>query len=233
MEVIRSFIEYISDLNSVSIVVRLFMATVCGGIIGLERGRKGQAAGGRTHMLVCIGSALVMMTNIYVVENYSPDSDPTRIAAQVVSGIGFLGAGSILVTSKNQIRGLTTAAGLWASGCMGLTIGIGFYELAIIGCMFIFAIVALLNKFDIKGYGKSKLMEVYVEFEEPRDLKNIINYASEKDMNVKHIQIVKNKGIDHVHIAALFTIKSIVAFDHVEVITDISELKGICSIEEL
>ena len=130
----------LDDLNIVSITLRLLMAVICGGLIGIERGRNGQAAGCRTHMLVCLASALVMMTNVFVIEHYSPNADPTRIGAQVVSGIGFLGAGTIIVTSKNQIRGLTTAAGLWASACMGLAIGIGFYKLAIIGNIFIFLI---------------------------------------------------------------------------------------------
>ena len=127
------------EINILSIIVRLTMAAICGGFIGYDRGRKRRPAGLRTHILVCIGSALVMITNQYIIDIMGYSSDPTRLGAQVISGIGFLGAGTILITGKQQVKGLTTAAGLWASACMGLAIGIGFYEGALIGCIFIFS----------------------------------------------------------------------------------------------
>ncbi|NLK93658.1 MAG: MgtC/SapB family protein [Clostridiales bacterium] len=233
MEGLFEFEKYISELNGVSITIRLFLAVLCGGLIGLERGRKGQAAGCRTHMLVCIGSALVMMTNIYVVDVYSPSSDPTRIGAQVVSGIGFLGAGSILVTSKNQIRGLTTAAGLWASACMGLAIGVGFYELAIIGNIFIFAVIAVVNKFDRKVYGKSRMVEIYVEFEDSHVLKRIIEFCRDNSIQIVNIQVVKNKAIEKIRTGAILTLKCKEKREHSELIAELSEVKDLQFIEEL
>ena len=230
---LQDFINYISELNAVSIVIRLLLSVICGGIIGVERGRKGQAAGCRTHMLVCIASALVMMTNIFVVNEYSPASDPTRIGAQVVSGIGFLGAGTIIVTSKNQIRGLTTAAGLWASACMGLAIGVGFYELAIIGNIFIFLVIAILNKFDRKVYGKSKIMEAYVELDNSHILSKLIAYARNNNYEIRNIQVIKNKGLDTNKIAALFSLKSKENLDHSDVIADLSLIDGVSYIEEV
>ena len=130
-------IDYLRDLTTISVIIRLTMATLFGGIIGLERGMKNRAAGFKTHILVCIGSTLAMLTNQYIIAYMNSSADPSRLGAQVISGIGFLGAGTILVTGKQQIKGLTTAAGLWASACMGLAIGVGFYEGAIIGCTFI------------------------------------------------------------------------------------------------
>lgn len=229
----ENFIEYISKLNGLSIVIRLLMAIFCGGLIGLERGRKGQAAGCRTHMLVCLGSALVMMTNIYIVEQFSPTSDPTRIGAQVVSGIGFLGAGTIIVTSKNQIRGLTTAAGLWASACMGLAIGVGFYQLAIIGNIFIFLVIAILNKFDRKVYSKSKLMDTYVEFDNPHTLTRLINYCREREFEIRSVQVIKNKAVDITKTGVLFSIRFKEKNDHAFVIAELSEIEGVCYIEEI
>ena len=227
------FHSYISDLNALSIMIRLLMAIICGGIIGLERGIRGQAAGCRTHMLVCIGSALVMMTNIFAVNSYGGGTDPTRLGAQVVSGIGFLGAGTILITSKHQIKGLTTAAGLWASACMGLAIGIGFYELAIIGNIFIFLVIGILNKFDSVIYGKSKVMEIYVELSGPEVLQNIIAYARENSYELKHIQVVKNKAIDSLVTGTIFTLKTKEKCDHSDIIAEISQIKGLSYIEEL
>lgn len=233
MDYINSFISYITELNSLSITIRLTMAVVCGGLIGIERGRKGQAAGTRTHMLVCIGSALVMMTNIYVVQAFSPSSDPTRIGAQVVSGIGFLGAGTIIVTSKNQIRGLTTAAGLWASACMGLAIGVGFYELAIIGNIFIFIVIATLNNFDRKIYGETRRVEIYIEFEDAHILKSVIAYAKENDLELSNIQVIKNKATDNIRSSAIFTLKSQEKRNHSSIIADLSEMKGMLFVEEI
>ncbi|MBQ2984986.1 MAG: MgtC/SapB family protein, partial [Clostridia bacterium] len=128
----------IRELTLSSMAVRILLAIVLGGVIGLERGMKNRAAGLRTYMLVCMGACIVMITNLYIYQAYDT-GDPVRMGAQVVSGIGFLGAGSIIVTARNQIKGLTTAAGLWASACVGLAVGIGLYEAALIGgaCIFI------------------------------------------------------------------------------------------------
>lgn len=233
MEYYNNFVEYISELNSLSITIRLLMAVICGGLIGLERGRKGQAAGARTHMLVCIGSALVMMTNIFVVDEFNSNVDPTRLGAQVVSGIGFLGAGTILITSKNQVKGLTTAAGLWASACMGLAIGVGFYELAIIGNIFIFVVIATLNNLDRKIYGESRRVELYVEFEDSHVLKRLIVYSKANDLELIDIQVIKNKAIDNIRTGALFTLRSKEKRDHASIVADLSEIKGLLFIEEI
>ena len=233
MSTLAAFLDYISELNAVSIIIRLLMAVICGGLIGIERGRKGQAAGCRTHMLVCIGSASVMMTNIYAMHEFNMTVDPTRIGAQVVSGIGFLGAGTILVTSKNQIRGLTTAAGLWASACMGLAIGIGFYELAIIGNVFIFAVIAVINKFDRKVYGISRVMDIYIEFEQPDVLRKVISYLREKEFKILNIQVVKDKTIDKSRSGAIVGIKTKEKIDHSEVIAEFWEIEGVKYVEEV
>ena len=156
--------DYLRDLNLISIVLRFLLAALCGGIIGAERGRSQHAAGLRTHLLVCIGAASCMMVNQYIAVYISPGSDVARIGAQVVSGIGFLGAGTILVTRQNRISGLTTAAGLWASACMGLTAGIGFYECAIVLCVMMFVVLSVLTRLDYRFLKSSTGMRVYVEF---------------------------------------------------------------------
>ena len=102
------------ELNTGSIILRILLSIGVGGVIGLERGIKNQPAGFRTYMLVCLGASLVMMTNQYICDTFG-GGDPSRLGAQVISGIGFLGAGTILVTNGSRIRGLTTAAGLWTA----------------------------------------------------------------------------------------------------------------------
>ena len=130
------------EITELSIVLRILSALLVGGIIGLERGTKNRPAGLRTYMLVCVGSCLIMLTNQYIYQ-FTGAGDPMRLGAQVVSGIGFLGAGTIMVTKRNQIRGLTTAAGLWASAGVGLALGIGFYEAAITSTVSIYCILTI------------------------------------------------------------------------------------------
>ncbi len=110
------------------VVFRLCLAVVLSGLVGLEREVQGRAAGFRTHILVCVGSTLMMLTGIHLMEIYrgTVELDPGRIAAQVVSGIGFLGAGTI-IQFRDSVRGLTTAASLWAAAGIGLAVGSGFY----------------------------------------------------------------------------------------------------------
>jgi putative Mg2+ transporter-C (MgtC) family protein len=139
---------WLMEPSLISITVRTLLAIVCAGIIGYERGSHGSTAGFRTHILVCLGATLAMATGQFAAEIYG--ADVTRIGAQVVSGIGFLGAGSIIVTRQNHISGLTTAAGLWASACIGLAIGIGFYEAAVVGTAAVFFTEKVLKRVSRK-----------------------------------------------------------------------------------
>ena len=136
------------------------MAIIFGWIVGY--GREIRPAGLRTHILVFIGETLAMITNIYVYEMYSISSDSTRVGAQVISGMVFLGAATIIVTGKNKVRGLTTAARPWACGCMGLAIGAEFYSGAIIGCLFIAAVTAVLSKLDKRINRNSRNITIYI-----------------------------------------------------------------------
>ena len=119
--------DFLYEINLLSVSLRLILALLFGGIIGLERGSNRHPAGFRTHILVCVGAALAMMTNQFILQQFDT-GDPARLGAQVITGVGFLGVGTILVTGRHKIKGLTTAAGLWASACLGLAIGIGFYS---------------------------------------------------------------------------------------------------------
>ncbi|MDR1778140.1 MAG: MgtC/SapB family protein [Clostridiales Family XIII bacterium] len=169
--------EYISqqltEVTLLSTVVRLLLAVVLGGIVGLERRAKSRPAGFRTHILVCVGACLAMLTNQFVYENMSTLSDPTRLGAQVITGVGFLGVGTILVTGRHKIKGLTTAAGLWASACMGLAIGIGFYAGGIITGAVIFMALFTFGKLEDRLEAFSRQMELYVEVNSVKDMKGV------------------------------------------------------------
>lgn len=150
-------------------LLRTVLAMVFSGILGYEREKKGRPAGFRTYMVVCIGSEIAMMTGIFLSRELG-STDPSRIAAQVISGIGFLGAGTILVTRQNQVKGLTTAAGLWADACLGLALGSGFYSGAIVGFAAIWCSLKILRTVD-KRLGKTaRVFGAYVEFVSIKDL---------------------------------------------------------------
>lgn len=158
----------------------------------MERDVKNRAAGLRTHMLVCMGAAIVMMTNEYVVITYSDiDIDLTRMGAQVVSGIGFIGAGTILVTNENRIKGLTTAAGLWAAATLGLAIGIGFYEIAIVGTIAIIAIVIFLRPLKKFIQKRTRDSEMTLVIHSTNGFKDFIRYTAHLDVKISNIEVEK------------------------------------------
>ena len=168
------------------------MAIIFGGIIGYGRERERRPAGLRTHILVSIGSALAMITNIYIYEVYNSSSDPTRLGAQVISGIGFLGAGTIIVTGKNKVRGLTTAAGLWACACMGLAIGAGFYSGAIIGCLFIASVTAVLSKLDKRININSRNITIYILVNSTKAASKLLKDIQSTNVKISDIEISNN-----------------------------------------
>ncbi len=164
------------DINIISVTIRLVMAVIIGGIIGLERGANNHAAGFRTHILVCVGAALVMVTNEYICQ-FNELADPARLGAQVITGVGFLGAGTIMVTGRNKVKGLTTAAGLWASACLGLAIGIGFYEGALVAAVLIFISLALLPKVEEFFFKLSRSIDLYIEIDSVEHFREFVKYT--------------------------------------------------------
>ena len=147
MEIIRSFISYIHEFNGFSVMLRILLAVIAGGIIGNERGMRGSAAGLRTHIFVCMGGALTSLCSLYVSRVLGLSGDVFRIPASVVSGIGFLGAGAI-IQMKGSVRGLTTAAGIWMTACIGLAVGAGMFVIATTACILIIAILKVFEYFE-------------------------------------------------------------------------------------
>lgn len=141
--------QMLADFNVISVTVRLLLAAVLGGIIGLERGIHGRAAGLRTHLLVCVGAALTALTGLYISQEMNLGGDVARLSAQVVSGIGFLGAGMIMIRNSSVITGLTTAAGMWATAAIGIAVGYGFYTGTLVSaflCVFSMTVLSLLER---------------------------------------------------------------------------------------
>jgi Uncharacterized membrane protein len=225
------FTDNLSSINDTTIILRLLLSVVFGGVIGFERGRAGRPAGLRTHILVCLGSALAIMTNQYVFEKYGI-SDPTRIAAQVVSGIGFLGAGTIIVTGRHQVKGLTTAAGLWATACMGLAIGIGFYKAALFACFLIAFATVVLHRFDNIMLSKSKMIDVYMEIKKNVPINRVIDQIKTNDMVIDSLELVR-ASYDTNAIATIMTIRLKHKRVRLDIITTLCAIEGVEFAEEI
>lgn len=220
------------EVTFAAIVVRILTALVIGGILGIERGRKNRPAGLRTYMLVCVGACLIMLTNQYVVQS-GGSGDPVRLGAQVVSGIGFLGAGTIVVTKHNQIKGLTTAAGLWAAAGIGLALGIGFYEGALVAGTAIYLILTALQRWDDKMHQNAKMMELYIEYAEEYNLSTLIRQLRNLDVEIDGLQTEGESAIEDGARAMILTLRLHRKCNHPLMIKDIKKIDGVLYVDEL
>lgn len=213
----------ISDLDIVfliQVLLRSVLAVAIGTAIGSERARHGRAAGMRTHILVCLGSTLTSMVGIYAQQFLGNNGDMLRLSAQVVSGVGFLGAGMIILKNNNVITGLTTAAGVWTTSVIGIAIGCGFYTGAIIVSIFYLIAIILLGKFE-----KSRMLSVvvYVEIDDMYKANEFVDKirATSKDNIVFHTLPPRSGFTGHLGIHLTidtkksFDAKKLLGFDNV------------------
>ncbi len=176
------------------LIGRLLLACVLGGFIGYERESMNRPAGFRTHILVCVGAALVMVTSEFIFERYksSVNIDPARLGAQVISGIGFLGAGTIIREGVN-VKGLTTAASLWAVSCVGIAAGIGFYEGAIAATIIIYLTLIVLKKLENYISRKDQFRAIYVKSDNvPGQIGMIGSIFGKYKVNIKNIEFLNS-----------------------------------------
>lgn len=224
--------DTLREVTILSIVLRIALALGIGGILGMERGIRNRPAGLRTYMLVCLGAALVMMTNQYVFQVYGI-SDPVRMGAQVVSGIGFLGAGTIIITGKSQVKGITTAAGLWTAACCGLAVGIGFYEGAIAGGITVLLIMTVLQRMDSFIHAHTKTIEVYIEFDASSRFVDFITYTRAMRLDVFDIQMHKSKVAKDEISNVILTARSQNKLSHNEILGLLAAAPGVLFLEQL
>lgn len=239
MDRILELLQYLRSWNAVSVIVRLVIAMLCGGMIGLERASKRRAAGFRTYMVVCLGATLAMLLNQYVddmlvnVWQISQTTDAARLGAQVINGIGFLGAGTILLTGSQQVKGLTTAAGLWASACMGLAIGAGFFEAALIACVLIVIIITLFERVEALIDRHSRNMNLLVHFDTLDDVHVVMEKIRSENNVVYDVEMSKGKEAYGESPSAIFSVKLAKRVSHASVIMTIAELDSVRAITEL
>ena len=189
-------IQILTGFNLWSVTFRILLATLIGGCIGSERGRHGRAAGLRTHILVCLGSTMTVMLGIYCVQVLGLGSDPLRVSAQVVSGIGFLGAGTILTRNHTHVTGLTTAAGLWATACLGLAIGAGFYSAVLIAWAVMMVTITIFTRLEV-GIKRSHTNTYYLEL---NDITRVNEFSREMSGIAASLQVIPARSKTPGHI---------------------------------
>ena len=214
-------------------LLRVLAASVCGGLIGLERELKGRPAGLKTFSLVCIGAALAMVTNEYIARISGGNEDLARMAAQVISGIGFLGAGTIIVTGTNQIRGLTTAAALWVTAALGICIGAGFYTGAFgsIGIILLSSMVC--RMIDQLVAGKSRILKLYVEGVNEEFMLVLIDYLESSGIRIRNVTRRSENKWYKKDTCVMAELDLGCRRCHREVIDSIRQLKGLRYVEEI
>lgn len=220
------------EVTYLAIILRLVCAVIVGGLIGLERGMKNRPAGLRTYMLVCVGSCLIMLTNQYLFQ-VSGSGDPMRLGAQVVSGIGFLGAGTIIVTKHNQIKGLTTAAGLWAAAGVGLALGVGFYEAALVAGLAVFFVLTGLQKLDDRMRSKTRTLEVYIEIADTLNIGVLIRSIRDMNVEIEDVQLEQDTMPEDGTRSLIATLKCKKRNDHKSLLSKIRKVEGVVYLEEL
>lgn len=224
MENLRELVSMAEGINLFSVVLRIAVSVMCAGILGIERGKANQSAGMRTYILVSLGATVVMLTGQYMFDKFST-GDPARLGAQVISGIGFLGAGSIIVEGKTKVRGLTTAAGLWTAACIGLAVGIGFYLGGIIATAVVYLVITKFKSFSDHFTHNDVILRIYIEFEEMSELKPL--FATIESFGLQILDTLlnnpKNSGIYN----AVLSIKNPEDKTHEQILDYLKKLQGI------
>ena len=203
--------EKLTEFNVLSVAVRLLLACLLGGLIGLERGRHGRAAGLRTHILVCIGAAMTSLMSLYVSCQLGITGDVFRIPAQVISGIGFLGAGTILVRNKSVVTGLTTAAGVWCTASIGVAVGYGFYEGALICAVIAVITTSLLTLLEIN---QKKLVYFYVELEDATQTTQVVRELRARLPEINKVDVATDKSGRAGAIALIISLNRVADEEH-------------------
>ena len=225
-------LETASSWSLLAVTIRLLFALIVGLIVGIDRERKRRVAGIKTHILVCLGSALVMITSQYMMVEFGDMADISRMGAQVISGVGFLGVGTIIVTGRNQVRGLTTAASIWVCACVGLAAGIGFIEGVVIVLVLLVLTLKVLGKLDTIVRKGAKEVDLYIEFVDNKGILNFCDKMKADGHKIVKMQIGKCENENDLP-NALFSIRT-KDRDHVaKLAVELRRLKYVKSVEEL
>ena len=218
-----SIFDGLRDVTMASICLRMVLAVVCGGIIGLEREYKRRPAGFRTHILICLGAAMTTLTSQYLYLYMHYYTDMARLGAQVVAGIGFIGAGCIIVTRRRRVKGLTTAAGLWAAAVIG----------GIFATLLILAAEMFFSKLEYRVLDNAPEVNLYMEYTNKDCLENVLKLFRELNLKVLNMEITRSTETEKHNACALFTLQLNKKCGVERVLAGVHATQGVISVEEL
>lgn len=228
----KDILYFLSDMNAFSIALRLLLAMLLGSLVGVERANKRYAAGIRTFALVCMGSALATITGLYLSEISAYPADISRIPAQLLCGIGFLGAGTIIVTDRRQVRGLTTAAGLWVTAAMGIAIGAGFIWAALV-CFVLMIITTYFMYYMTRHVeNHTRTTEMYIELEQ-KAVEVLLDFMKSEEYEVNSIERRKEQPLIEGDMVLRIRIDLGKRENHKMIMHDIKAIDGVHYVEEL
>ncbi len=220
------------QIDWLTVLIRLLLAVLCGGFIGIERERKRRPAGFRTHILICLGAAMATLTSQYIVLELKLYTDLARLGAQVIAGIGFIGAGTIIVTKRRQVKGLTTAAGLWTAAIVGLCCGAGFVEGAILTTIIVIIVEILLVKLESLALSKARTCNLYVEYDDNSRLGGIVDTIKQNSAYINDMEVTK-LNTQSGNFCAVFTLQVNRKIPRQVIMESLVKLDGVVSVEEL
>jgi len=228
-----AYLDPLREMSFLAVLLRMTLAFICGGAIGIEREFKRRPAGFRTHILICLGAAMTTLTSqyLYLVMHYQ--TDLARLGAQVVAGIGFIGAGTIIVTKQQRVKGLTTAAGLWACAILGLTIGAGYFEGALLALALILLAEMLFVKLEYRILRFSRENIFYIEYREKGNLETILAVFRKWHIHIRNMEITRSEESEHHNASAIFYVRSERKTDTQNLISALHKADGVIAVEEL
>lgn len=228
-----SIFDSVRDITVVSVTLRMLLAAVCGGAIGIEREFKRRPAGFRTHILICLGAAMTTLTSQYLSLIMHYYTDMARLGAQVVAGIGFIGAGTIIVTKRQRVKGLTTAAGLWTVAIIGLALGGGFYEGALLVTVLVLVAELVFSKMEYHLLNSAPEINLYVEYADKASLEQILKRFRETGIKILNMEITRSTGSEKHNACVLFSLRLNKKCTAEQVLTSANATEGVVLVEEL
>ena len=224
------------DVTIWSVALRMTLAVVCGGVIGIEREYKRRPAGFRTHILICLGAAMTTLTSQYLYLVLGQYTDMARLGAQVVAGIGFIWMatpGTIIVTRRQRVKGLTTAAGLWAAAIIGLALGGGFYEGGLFATFLILIAELFFSRVEYRMLQNAPEVNLYVEYSDNKTMDVLLQEFREHGLKILNMGIIHSKSNEEHNACAIFTLRLHKGLDVEHLKQEILATAGVVSVREL
>ncbi len=230
---VNTVIDYLQGMNDGAVAIRLVLATLCGSLIGWERVLRRHSAGIRTFALVSLGSAVATVLNLYLAILPNMEADVSRIPAGVVSGIGFLGAGTIILTGRNQIKGLTTAASLWVASCMGMAFGAGYLSVGLVCFALVLIANIILVHVSQQVEENSRYVSLYIEVEENNGVKKLRKKLSELGYSIYSMNKTKDKTLSGSDTALMLELDYGENHSHQSLMNELNNLDFVSYVEEI